>query len=316
MRKVPTWVRPLLLGGGVVNLLLAATFMLMPEGSRALFFGNALLLSLQAIQMYGILLATLGIGYIAVSINPFSNKAVLMMGLIANLIFAVQLAVIAGGMLWQYTALLLWLLIALGWCGLMVAVLHQIAKARQQPQALAHAYQEPLSKTLSRFRTQRGKSVLQLSNERPTMLVFLRRLGSNFCRETLADIHQQRKIIERQGTQIVLIHLAEVNEASNVLQKYELADLHHVSDPNGIMYNAFGLKQGSLTRLLSWSVSIIDLLKRTPRQKAANNSVQEDYFRMPGVFLISKGEVVRSFKQRNPSQRPNFRQLSSSDQAA
>ncbi|AHM61484.1 alkyl hydroperoxide reductase [Flammeovirgaceae bacterium 311] len=315
MRKVPTWVKPLLLGGGALNLLLAAIFMLLPEGSRALLFGSAVSVSVQAIQMYGILLAVLGFGYIAVSLNPFSNKAVLLMGLVANLLFALLLPAISGGMFWQHTALQLWVLVALVWCGLMVAILNEIAKARQQPQALANSYHEPLSKTLIRFRTQRGKSLLQLSNERPTMVVFLRKLGSNFCRETLSDIRDQRKSIEQRGTQIVLVHLADVAEASEVLQKYDLADLHHISDPSGIMYNAFGLKQGSLTKLLSWGVGIVDMLKRTPAQKGVN-SVQEDYFRMPGVFLISNGEIVRSYKQRNPAQRPNLRQLSSSDQAA
>lgn len=311
MRKVPTWVRPLLLGGGVINLLLALVFVLMPEGSRALFFGNALFLQPQSLQIYGILLATLGVGYLTVSVNPFTNKVVLLMGLVANLLFAILLMVVANGAFWQSVALQLWVLIALGWCAAMIAVLYQLAKARQSPQALAQSYQEPLSKTLSRFRTQRGKSLLQLSNERPTMVVFLRRFGSISCREMLTDINQQRRSIEQRGTQIVLVHMADTHEASDVFEKYELGGLHHVSDPSGIMYNAFGLKKSNFKRLFGWSFRFVSTIQRM----LSPSGEQPKGMRMPGVFLISKGEIVRSYRHSNEAQRPNFRQLSS-DQAA
>ena len=314
MRKVPAWIRPLMIGGGILNFILAALFLSVPATSHQLLFGAAPFLAPQAIQMYGLLLAAFGLGYLALGLAPLNNTAVVLMGLLTNFLFAIYLPLVAEGQFWQYPAVQLWVLIALGWCAALSAVLYHIAKARQAPQTLAHAYQEPLAKTLTRFRTQRGKSLLQLSNERPTLVIFLRHFGSTFCRETLHDLQQQRKGIEGQGSQIVLVHLGEQAEAAAVLEKFKLDDLHHISDPNGIMYNAFGLKRAKFKQLFSWQTWIRRVVVGIWRRHGLGK-LQGDGFRMPGVFLISKGEIVRSFRHSYASQRPNYRQLAS-EQAA
>ncbi len=316
MRKVSTWVKPLLLGGGILNLLLAGLFILVPVNSHQWFFGSAAFLSPQAVLIWGILLASLGVGYIAVSFAPFTNTAVLLMGLLANFLFAFTLPIFGGGMFWQHTSLILWALAALLWSGLLLAILIQIAKARKAPRSLAQAYVEPISKTLSRFRTQRGKSLLQLSNERPTLVVFLRRFNSASCRDTLHDIHQQRRGIENKGTQIVLVHLAEISEASVALQEYNLADLHHISDPSGIMYNAFGLSKGILDEFFDLPALYSKIVAMLRKEKQSTNTAQVNSPpRRPGVFLINKGEIIRSYRHSFTSSRPDFEQMAA-EQAA
>lgn len=315
MRKVSTWVKPLLLGGGVLNLLLAILFIALPVNSHQWFFGAAAFLSPQAVQVWGMLLATMGIGYVAVSFGPLTNTAVLLMGLLANLLFAFFLSTTAGSQFWQHTSLLVWVLAALLWCGALVAILRQIAKARKAPRSMKQAYLEPISKTLSRFRTQRGKSLLQLSNERPTLVVFLRKFSAASCRETLHDIRQQRRGIEDKGTQIVLVHLAEVAEASLALQEYQLGDLHHISDPNGIMYKAFGLNKGAFNQLMDWRSWIKSLVASLRKEKNAPPVQVSRSPSRPGVFLINKGEIIRSYRHSFTSPRPDFREMAS-EQAA
>lgn len=316
MKKVSNWIRPFLLGGGLLNLVLAFLFLLIPIKSHEVFFGDASFLSPQAIQVYGILLFTLGIGYMAVGVNPLNNTAVLFMALLANGVFAAYLPTVAGSMFWLYPAAQLWVLAALAWSGLLMIIMYRVARARQVPQALTNVYQEPMSRTLSRFRTHRGRSLLQLTNERPTLVVFLRHLGSSLCRKSLEDIRQQRRGIEEKGTQIVLVHLAEQGEASDALQKYDLADLHRISDPNGIMYNAFGLKRGTNKEHFSWGSWLASLLAGIGSGHYLGALARDEGGRMPGVFLISKGEIVRSYRQSFTSPRPDFRQLASEQEQA
>ena len=305
-----------MLGGGLLNLVLAFLFLLIPIKSHQLFFGDASFLSPQAIQVYGILLFTLGVGYMAVGINPLNNTAVLFMALLANAVFAAYLPIVAGSVLWLYPAAQLWVMAAFVWSGLLIVIMYRVARARQVPQVLTNVYQEPISRTLSRFRTQRGRSLLQLTNERPTLVVFLRHLGSSLCRKNLEDIRQQRRGIEQKGTQIILVHLAEQEEARDVLQKFDLADLHHISDPNGIMYNAFGLKQGTNKQHFSWGSWLTSLLTGVGRGQQSGALAGDGGSRMPGVFLISKGEIVRSYRHTYTSPRPDFHQLASEQEQA
>lgn len=309
MKKVSNWVRPLLLGGALLNLILAIFFILMPIGSHRLLFGDAPFLPPQALQVWGILLASLGIGYAVVGLKPLSNTAVLLMGLMANLLFALVVPAVADGLFWQHTAAVIWVFIALLWVGALGAVLSEVARARktQKVRGRGNTYQEPVSQTLSRFRTQRGKNLLQLSIDQPTLVVFLRPFTSASCSELLEDIRQQRDEIESKGSRIVLVHTADTAAATATLRDWGLGDLHHISDPSGIVYKAFGLKgsgKGLIAQLRSWFSS--KQSNSGDNQPGAPNEPKD--FARPGVFLIYNGEIVRSYRHSYISQRPNYRQ--------
>ncbi|MEZ5059893.1 MAG: AhpC/TSA family protein, partial [Saprospiraceae bacterium] len=56
--------------------------------------------------------------------------------------------------------------------------------------------------------TNEGANLLEVSSQKPVMLIFLRHFGCTFCRESLADLAEQRAGIEETGMQIIFVHMA------------------------------------------------------------------------------------------------------------
>ena len=52
-----------------------------------------------------------------------------------------------------------------------------------QPAAIRE--RKPLPAALEQYRTESGKTLLELLDESPLLLVFLRHFGCSFCRQTL-----------------------------------------------------------------------------------------------------------------------------------
>lgn len=159
--------------------------------------------------------------------------------------------------------------------------------------------------TLKRYRTQDGDTLLSLSVRSPLLMVFLRHSGCTFCREALADIAKQRDEIESDGTRIVLVHMTTDEEVSEVFGRYGLERLQRISDPQRELYRAFELESGSLRQLLHWRVwwrgFVAGLLKRHGAGRLRGDGRQ-----MPGVFLVSNGVVVKSFRHRTAADRPDY----------
>src|SRR5437763_929202 len=77
----------------------------------------------------------------------------------------------------------------------------------------------------------------------------LRHSGCTFCRESLADISEQRESIEASGARIVLVHMGKEEYAAKFFRRYGLGDVPRISDPNQALYRAFGLNRGTFHSL-------------------------------------------------------------------
>jgi peroxiredoxin len=154
-----------------------------------------------------------------------------------------------------------------------------------------------------------GASLGEIAAEKPTLLVFLRFFGCSFCREAISDIAKRRKNLEAGGFRIVFVHMApDASTAESFFKKYKLFPVDHVCDPEMNYYRAFGLgrfKAGQLLGLMNWirgfQASVIE-------GHGADVASAElgDGFQMPGVFVVHKGEVLRSFVHRHPYDRPDY----------
>jgi peroxiredoxin len=168
----------------------------------------------------------------------------------------------------------------------------------------AARYTENLDLALQ-ARTSAGITVEALSRSRPVLLVFLRHAGCTFCREALADLAQQRKVIEASGAVIVVVHMGEPESSRKVFQRYGLEDLQQISDPECALYKAFGLRRGNLWMLFGPKVAIrgfqAGILHRHGVGRLAG-----DGFQMPGIFLIFQGQVVRSYRHQSAADRPDY----------
>lgn len=316
MKKLPKWISLVLKVAGILNILLAIGIV---------FFSIPILRAIQQesielsnsvlwLQVAGIGFSVLGIGYLVASYNTLRNSVALFMGLVANVFGLLFFIVHFGLSVFTNSILGLTIVSMLSWGAILVVMLYHISKAKQAPQTLAHSYTEPLSKTLSRFRTQKGKNLLQLSNDQPILLIFLRHFGCTFCREALAEIKQHQASIEGEGARLVFVHLADEEQAQLYFEKAQLGDEHRISDPNGIMYNAFGLERASFAQLLGWR-SWVRGIPAIFKGHGIGPLVGGDGFRMPGVFLINSGEIIKSYRHELASDRPDYVSLASSEAA-
>ncbi len=159
-----------------------------------------------------------------------------------------------------------------------------------------------------------GKSLSSLAEEKPVLLVFLRFFGCSFCREAISDIAARRKKLEAQGFRIVFVHMASTPEiAEKFFKRYKLFPIDHILDPEMHYYKAFGLGRTSpkqLLGLMNWirgfQASVLEGHGADPNM---DNPELGDGFQMPGVFVLYKDEIRRSFIHRYAYDRPDYEEI-------
>lgn len=159
-----------------------------------------------------------------------------------------------------------------------------------------------------------GESLLTMSEAKPVLLVFLRFFGCSFCREAISDISKRRKTLEKQGFRIVFVHMAEEpGIADKFFKRYKLFPIDHIPDPERQYYRAFGLGQASpkeLVGLMNWIRGFqAVVLEGHGAALSALSPELGDGFQMPGVFVIYKGEIKRSFIHKHPYDRPDYEEI-------
>ncbi len=116
---------------------------------------------------------------------------------------------------------------------------------------------------------------------RNALVIFLRHAGCTFCRETLADLSQQRKQIEADGTKIVLVHMGGTEE---FFAAYGMADVER-----------------ALWQLLGpgvWARGLASF------RKHGVGLLEGDGFQMPGAFR------VKEYRHASAGDRPDYCHLS------
>jgi peroxiredoxin len=152
--------------------------------------------------------------------------------------------------------------------------------------------------------TNTGKSLSAFSKEQPILLIFLRRFGCTFCREALADISKTRPSIEKAGTKVIFVHMADTETAEAYFKRFKLPKAIHISDPDCFYYHAFGLFKGNLRQLFSLNVMIRGF--KLALQDGYGFGFLGDGFQMPGIFLIQNGKVVNSYIHDTPADKPDY----------
>ncbi len=156
--------------------------------------------------------------------------------------------------------------------------------------------------------TDKGNSILELSNEQKVILVFLRHFGCNFCRETLMEISKIKGELDKTS-RMILVHQSSRSYANEILKIYELETLEHVSDSGHVLYNSFGLGKMRLIHLFNPSV-IIGTFKSILKGHFPGKPVGCPY-QLPGIFILKNKKLIDSYRYRNIAQVPPFLKLAS-----
>jgi peroxiredoxin len=157
---------------------------------------------------------------------------------------------------------------------------------------------------LSAYTSPSGQSLASLLADRSVLLVFLRHFGCTFCREAVADLAEKRGAIEAQGALLAFVHLGTEEKAKWFFTPYGLVDVPRFSDPDGKLYEAFGLVRAQWRQFLNSENVLRFLLAATHGHFAF--FPQGDIQRMPGVFRIEKGEIRKAYRHKLISDRPDY----------
>ncbi|MBK9256431.1 MAG: AhpC/TSA family protein [Saprospiraceae bacterium] len=160
--------------------------------------------------------------------------------------------------------------------------------------------------SLSLLITNKGQNIVDLSDQSPVLLVFLRHFGCIFCRESLKEISARRKKIENSGIKIVLVHMSDIETAESYFKKFALPGIDHISDPECRYYAMFGLTKGSFSQLFGLKTWIRGFEIAATKQILPVTTQVGDGFQMPGIFLLKDGKVIEQFIHKSVADKPDY----------
>jgi hypothetical protein len=167
-----------------------------------------------------------------------------------------------------------------------------------------------LPAVLRDYRTETGRTLLELVDESPLLLIFLRHFGCSFCRQTLDDVSRIRGEIEARGVRPVFVHLGSPERAKPYFDYYHLSDIERVSDPEATLYArpAFAVPRKNV-----FSQFLIPSVWKAWLSGAVKNygigMIKEDADQMPGIFFLRGRAIVRAYRYRTIADQPDYLKL-------
>ena len=136
------------------------------------------------------------------------------------------------------------------------------------------------------------------------LLVFLRHFGCTFCREAVDEIAKKREAIQAKGPRLAFVHLGTEERAKTFFTPYGLADVPRFGDPEGHLYESFGLMRAELRQYLN-SESLFRMVMAWMSGHFVGPPAG-DVQRMPGTFLMHGNRIRRAFRHKLVSDRPDY----------
>lgn len=296
------WMTNVLVAAGVYNLAWSAFAICFPQSSLQII-GLDSASSHPLWQGMGMVIGVFGIGYLLAARDPYRHWLVIFMGLLSKVLSPLGFAIgLANGTM---PAAMGWALIPndLIWWIPFAVILYA---ALRYSQAIGTVYLiDDFDDPIRDLKTSVGKSVWDLSFTRPQLVVFLRHTGCTFCREALSDLERQRPEIEQAGCGIVLVHPSSQKCGDDMIEKYHLDDLPHLSDIQCRLYRQFGLEHAAFTQLFGLKVMLRGFVAAVLHGHGFGK-LQGNAFQMPGAFLVHRGQFLRGYQHSQACDRVNY----------
>ena len=177
------------------------------------------------------------------------------------------------------------------------------------PQIQANALTE-LERALLPIYTESGNNLLALSRESSILLIFLRHFGCAFCRQSISDVSSIQTALKARDVRPIFVHLGTPERAKPYFDYYNLEDVERVSDPEASLYRSapFSLGRQHPARQLIDAKVWWRWLRGTIFQHGIG-SIKEDGHQMPGIFILKRGKIARSFRYKSISDQPDYLKL-------
>jgi peroxiredoxin len=169
---------------------------------------------------------------------------------------------------------------------------------------------DEVARTLASIRTESGKSLLELVEASPVLLVFLRHFGCSFCRQAISDVADLSGELDKRGVRPVFVHLGTPERAKPFFDYYGIGDVERVSDPGAVVYQhpVFALSQiHPFLTLFQPSVWVGWL--NGAIFKHGIGPIKEDGHQMQGIFFLKGPKIVRQFRYKTIADEPNYLKL-------
>jgi hypothetical protein len=164
-----------------------------------------------------------------------------------------------------------------------------------------------LSKSLAPFHTESGHSLLELINESPVLLIFLRHFACAFCAQTIDRVSKLRSQIEAFDVRPVFVHLGSPERAKPYFDYYHLSDVERISNPAATLYQVPAFALGRTNPLSHFfRPKVVAGWVKGAAFKYGIGMIKEDAEQMPGVFLIKDHRVVHAFRHRTIADQPDY----------
>ena len=164
--------------------------------------------------------------------------------------------------------------------------------------------------SLRAFRTETGRPLLDLLDESPVLLVFLRHFSCAFCAQALDRVSQVRLQIEAKGVRPVFAHLGTPQRAKPYFDYYHLSDVERISNPEATLYQLpfFGLGRSN-PYLHFFNPKVWMGWLKGALFKYGIGLIKEDAHQMPGVFFLKERKIVRAFRHQTIADEPDYLKL-------
>ena len=302
----PRWARAALTFAGAYNLLWGAAVVLLPVAWTIGWTGVEV--GTPAIwRCVGMIVGVYGVGYLCAARAPLRHWPITLVGLLGKIFGPVGFlfGAVRGELPW-----------AMGWTILFNDLIWWVPFAAILYLAAdRHAYGDangevlPLGDALDRATDGDGRSLRELSDARPRLVVAVRHSGCTFCRQELAQLGADRGRIEAAGASPVVVTMSSREDIDPLLGLSNLGDVPVICDPDRQLYRALELGRGGVGELFNARV----WLRGVPAfAKHGVGAMDGDGFQMPGAFVISRGEVVAAHRHRDASDAPDFAALAAS----
>jgi hypothetical protein len=167
-----------------------------------------------------------------------------------------------------------------------------------------------LADSIREFHTETGRSLLDLVDESPVLLVFLRHFACAFCAQALDHVSQLRPQIEAKGVRPVFVHLGSKDRAKPYFDYYHLQDVERISNPEATLYQlpAFALARTN-PFLHFLNPTVWKGWLKGAMFKYGIGMIKEDADQMPGVFFLKDRKIARAFRHRTIADEPDYLKL-------
>lgn len=255
-------------------------------------------------QCIGMIVGVYGIGYWFASSDPFRHWPVILVGFLGKILGPLGFVYswmngklpASAGIVNIFNDVIWWVPFAV--------ILWRAFRAEQVRQTTSETSLS-FTEALESFRSQNGTSLAELSEAGPVLVLFLRHSGCTFCRESLAEVEQQRAVIQEAGVQITFVHMDREEQGRELFETYHVADLPRFSDPQQVLYRACGIGLGRFSQLMSWRVLWRGYLSAIVKRHGFSR-VRSNVFRMPGTILLHHGKIIHRHVAQDASDHPDY----------